>query len=280
MRKFKVFIFILGLLITAVGTVILIYTISNGKVKRAKEVKNTYNIVEEFDNFDIKVETIDVEIKYSDDDKCVVDVIETDHISHDIKVKDNTLVVTDKDDRKWMDKLFFNFVDMKIVISLPNDKTSYNELKVNITTGDVKVDKDIEFNKVIYDSTTGDIDLKNVNCKSFVANITTGNVFLTNVNIENSLEVSTTTGDITFKNVIAKSFSIVTTTGDVELDKCDAHTISVVTTTGDVDGKLLSNKTFTTATTTGDINVPKTTAEDTCQITTTTGDITINIVTA
>ena len=275
------FIFILGILITAAGAAILVYTISNHKVSNANQVKNVYEITEEFDNFNIKVETVDVELKYSEYDKCVVEVLETDKLSHNVEVKDNALTITNKDNRKWMDRyFFFNYVEMKITISLPKDKTSYNELKANITTGDVKVDNSIEFNKVVYDSTTGDIELKNANCKSFSTHITSGHVTLTNVNIENALEIETTTGDIRLTNVIANSFNIVTTTGDVTFDKCDAHSIKVEATTGDVKGTLLTAKTFNAKTTTGDVEVPKTSSSDTCVIDTTTGDIEIEIVNA
>ena len=80
------------------------------------------------------------------------------------------------------------------------------------------------------------------------------------------------------KDVLASvDFSIQTSTGDVSLDRCDAQSIKIETSTGDVRGNLKSEKIFFTHTSTGKVNVPKTTSGGTCEITTSTGDIEIDI---
>lgn len=67
-------------------------------------------------------------------------------------------------------------------------------------------------------------------------------------------------------------------TGEVNFEKSDATSIVVRTDTGDVTGTLLSEKVFLTETETGNTDVPKTTAGGTCEITTSTGDIEIEII--
>lgn len=80
------------------------------------------------------------------------------------------------------------------------------------------------------------------------------------------------------KNVIAtEKFSIERSTGDVTFDGADAAEIFVKTDTGDVKGSLLTDKVFITETDTGRVDVPKTTIGGRCEITTDTGDISIEI---
>ncbi len=77
--------------------------------------------------------------------------------------------------------------------------------------------------------------------------------------------------------IAGEQFSIDRSTGDVRFDRCDAPELLIKTDTGDVRGSLLSEKVFITQTDTGRVNVPKTVTGGTCQITTNTGDIKIEI---
>lgn len=82
------------------------------------------------------------------------------------------------------------------------------------------------------------------------------------------------------ESVIAEeTISIVRTTGDVELEVCNAAELAIETDTGDVTGSLFSPKRFITQTDTGDVHVPQVAiTNETCSITTSTGDIEIRVI--
>ena len=106
---------------------------------------------------------------------------------------------------------------------------------------------------------------------------TTGKILMNDIAC-NKLTAKSSTGHIQLKNVIAEeSIKVQNTTGGVEFGGCDAADIMINTSTGDVKGTLLSEKIFITDTSTGRVSVPKTTSGGTCEITTSTGDIDIDI---
>ena len=122
------------------------------------------------------------------------------------------------------------------------------------------------------------MELDNINCSGNITlDSTTGETELNNVNCKN-LKSTSTTGEITLESVIAtEKIHIERSTGDVEFDRMDAGEIFIETSTGDVEGSLLSDKIFIVDTSTGKKRVPETTSGGKCKITTSTGDIFINI---
>ena len=93
-----------------------------------------------------------------------------------------------------------------------------------------------------------------------------------------SLATEGSTGNVALTNVIAsQAFSLERTTGNIDLHGCDAGELFIKTSTGNVTGSLLSEKVFITDTSTGNISVPKTASGGKCEITTSTGNITIDI---
>lgn len=281
MRKFKIFSIILGVLLTAIGAVIIAFTVLNHTYNRIKDVTNTYDINNEFDSFDINCTTSDIIIKYSDSDKCSVEFFEKDKITHEAKVENKKLVIKENDSRRWFEKYFFfyTFSKMKITISLPKNKTEYNNFDIKLTTGDIKIANNITFKDVNINLTTGDVLFNNVNSDKMIINSTTGDVILKDVNVKGELNIDSTSTDVLLTNVISDSLIVDLTTGDVIFDKCDAHSIVVNSTTGDIEGSLLTGKKFIAKTTTGDIKVPSNSeTTDVFEAYTTTGDINITVV--
>ena len=172
------------------------------------------------------------------------------------------------------------------------------QTRVKTSTGDILVEN-MTTGALDLRATTGDITVKNVNCvRNMDLSATTGRVSVMGIWCVGNIDVSIgtgetelsdfrcknlttvgTTGDLCMKNVTAnESFSIERTTGDVTFDACDAAEITVRTTTGDVKGSLLSSKMFAVNATTGDVDVPPSSGDGKCEITTSTGDIQIEIV--
>ena len=133
------------------------------------------------------------------------------------------------------------------------------QLKAETTTGDITVTSATETALLMLGTDTGEVLLEDIACIDCVVTSDTGKIRLKNVTADVCVNLTSDTGDIT-------------------LEKVDAsEVIHIQTDTGDVTGTLRSEKTFFPKTDTGRINVPETTGEAQCWLTTNTGDITIEV---
>ena len=152
-----------------------------------------------------------------------------------------------------------------------------NALKIKTSTGSIRA-KDLSVGAMELSASTGKITSASVVCAGDMSiRVDTGKTYLADVICKN-LTSSGDTGDISLTSVVAKEkISIERDTGDVKLDASDAAELCIVTDTGDIKGTLLSEKIFFYKTDTGDVSLPKTTSGGICDITTDTGDISIEI---
>ena len=319
MNKSNKTIIFIALISILLGGIIFVVSIASlnfdfTKLNNKKLIENTIQINEEFNNISIDVDTSDINFILSSEENKVV-VKETDKEKHDVKVIDDTLKITSINSKEFIDYIGINFYELKVDIYLSN--SSYNNLLINNSTGDIYIPNSFTFTKIDIDGSTGDVELSsNVNDELNI-NLSTGDIEINNISA-NKLDIDTSTGDIEVNNVIInEDINIKVDTGDVSLDnvncnnlttngttgdlemndvvvtnkmnlkrdtgdieffRCDAKEIIINTTTGDVKGTLLTDKIFDIDTNTGDKHIPSSKGEDICKITTNTGDIYINIV--
>ena len=319
MRKSKKILLILSVLFVLVGAMIFTVGIASlnfdfTKLSTEKAEAVTYEILENFDNIAVNVNTADVRFEPAEDGKGKVVCRETDKVKHNAYVNDGTLTVDRVDTRKWYSYIGVNFVDMEITVYLP--KREYSLLSVETNTGDITLSGDVTFENVKAVTDTGDISVAMSEFGHFELSTDTGDVTLTDVSADEieieadtgsieiksaeakgkvvietdtgdvsvtdlacqSFETESDTGDILLSRVCsADSLTVNTSTGDVIFDHADASSIFVETNTGDVEGTLDTEKVFITETSTGKVNVPKSITGGRCEIVTSTGDIEIEI---
>jgi DUF4097 and DUF4098 domain-containing protein YvlB len=284
------------------------------RISSQKMETNKYEIDESFADILLGVDTAEIEFLVSADSKAYVECYEREKEKHSVKLSENTLKIELDDTRKWYDYIGFNFTSPKIKVSLPI--AEYRALKLEGSTGDVKLGGNLKFSSIdISGSTgdvycassslgdikikmsTGDVYLENVSTSSLDVSVSTGRVDvigaqvfgditlgastgksnLKNVSCKN-LVSSASTGKIALENVVAtEKLSIERDTGDVKLIGSDASEIFINVGTGDVSGTLLSDKVFIVSTSTGEVDVPRTAVGGRCEITTSTGDVSIKI---
>ena len=239
-------------------------------------VTNTYQPEQSFTKLDIQITTGHVKVLPAQDGKCSVVCKETENMPFAVKVEEDTLIISQEDNRKWY--AFIGIVNNMPSVTVYLPQESYELLTVNGTTADVIVENGVSYelasvkmttgdlvwsaqvnDKLTAKTTTGDLAICDVSCKELDAKITTGDVKLTDVVVENKLTVNGGTSDVI-------------------LDAVDGGEIEIHVTTGDVEGTLLTEKVFITKTTTGDINVPESTEGGVCRVKTTTGDVKLRIV--
>ncbi len=303
-----------GLSITLLGGIL--FTIGYANAKRTqKAIVNTYEISEEFGDFDITLTTANLEFKASEDGTTKVVCKETENLTHAVSVVDNTLTIKASDKTKWYENAFnFSFLQCKITVYVPTEHIGFN-VKIDATTGDVNLPKGFEFSSVNIKMSTGDANIgatikgnlkvKNTtgtvtvsesSCKTAEFTASTGDIKLNSFTVDETLNISTTTGDIKLNNVNCGSLTvdvstgdvklidtvasgnmqITATTGDVRFDNADANSLKIKTSTGNVTGSLKTGKKFVCDTSVGDIRVPNTDG-GVCEIKTSTGDIIITI---
>ncbi len=284
------------------------------KLSTVRYETNGYEIHENYKNMLIVTDTADIVFVPSENGESSVVCYEQKNAKHSVAVKDGTLVIEVVDTRKWYEHIGIFFGTPKIKVSIPQGE--YGALSVKSSTGDVEIPENFKFEsvdilvstgdvkslasaseKIKIKTSTGDIRVQNLSADMLELSVTTGDVVAQSVTCGSDIKITVSTGDtkltdvtcksviskgstgdISLKNVIAgEQFSIDRSTGDVRFDRCDAVELLVKTDTGDIRGSLLSDKVFITQTNTGRVDVPKTVTGGTCQITTNTGDIKIEI---
>ncbi len=270
--------------------------------------------LDNFENLSINTKISHIKILPSEDSKASVVCYELKNAKHSVFVKENTLNIKFKDERKWYEHIKVSFACPKISIYLPEEV--YKTLNINSSTGDIEIAKDFTFqnikiqestgnvknfasatNEIEINATTGDVLIENISAKSLKIALSTGKISVLKADLKDDIklkvstgktEISNTTcqnlvssgstGDMQMEKVIANgTFSIDRTTGNINLKKCDASGLFIKTSTGDVEGSLMSEKVFIAKTDTGDIDLPKTTGGGKCEIISDTGDIKIDI---
>lgn len=236
----------------------------------------------EFKNFDIVSDSSDIIIKKSNTDTISVKVYGDERNEVTASVKENTLYINN--DSSTNICLFFCFMNSKIELTVP--ELEYNNLKIEVASGDINIE-DIKFNDVNINSKSGDIRLN----EAVTANLdlVSGDIYLEklssgklvtvsgdiNVNTVNDLKAVTISGDVKVSK-IRKSCQISTTSGNILLSDLNiTKNSSLKTISGDVRILKANKIYFEASTTSGDINIEDNNrfSEKEVKIQTTSGDI-------
>lgn len=218
MSKRKITAIIIAVCLIFVGTIISAIALTNADFDfstfdTVETENNTYEITETFSEIDIDSAECDIKLLPATDGVCKVICSESDKISHDVAVENDTLTVKRYDNREWYEHIGIYSNEMQITVYLP--KTDYQKLNIRTVSGDICI---------------SDINVDTFNCKS-----TSGDVELLNVVALNDFAVKTTSGDIDFAACDCKNISLKSTSGDVEGSLLSGKNFIVDTTSGDID---------------------------------------------
>ena len=207
------------------------------KLNSIPHITNQHEITDEFYNITLDISTANIRILPSQNSTCTVVCHEKENLTHNVVIKDSTLLIIETDRSSWTDYIEgINFDDTYITIYLP--ESWYKDILISTSTGDIKI-SDFAFDNLNIEVSTGDVTLENV--------------------------------------IVHEGLSINGDTSDVTFTSCDANRIDINLSTGDVNGTLLSPKIFQVTTSTGKVNVPENSSDNICKIRTSTGDIMIQI---
>ena len=265
-----------------------------GALETGKNRTETYEIQGTFHKISIASTISDIVFELSEDGTCRLVCSGPAYIGFNAAAQENTLTVSETDEREWYEHIGIFIGTPKMTLYLP--EAEYDALVIHEDTGDVSIPRDFRFKNMEIDASTGnianyasvsdtikitastgDIRVEGVSTGSLELSVSTGRVDVRDTMCGNLIS-NGSTGDLTLDNVIvAEKLTVERSTGDVGFDRCDAGEISVVTDTGDVRGSLCSEKVFLTRTDTGRVQIPQSVTGGVCRIETDTGDITISI---
>lgn len=318
MSKKKKWIFS-GVILLSVGVLIAVIAFAiagadMSKLNSLKLVQNAYNISEDFDNISIEADIENINFALSDDKSCKVLCYEEEDYTHNVRVQNNTLMITKPDRNKWYLNYYFVTETPEITVYLPENY--YKSLKIDSDTGDNYIPNGFSFDSISVSLSTGNITClasanKNVDIETDTGNISlsdmnsenvkiisdTGEIEINNANLSGKLYIEEDTGSVKMQNIscnelawnantgeiamtdviAANDFKLESDTGDIEFNSCDAETIFAESSTGNIYGTLLKEMVIIAESDTGDINIPKTFSGGRCELITDTGDITIEL---
>ena len=229
-----------------------------------------------FANFKFDCDVSDIEFKVSEDGKKKITFKEEKKLTHEYSVSDNTLVITQKDNRKWYEHIMdFSGLHMKTTIYLP--AATYGNIDLKNATGDLSVASEFTFENITGKQSTGDIDIKakvtdvvdlktstgniklsNMDPKSVTLKASTGDFYLENLNVEGDININMpdggSTGKATLTNVRSNNLSVRTSTGDMKLTNVVVtNKIYLKASTGDIKLNDVDAQALEIKTNTGDI---------------------------
>ncbi len=304
---------VLGLLLCGVSYRLIGFDF--GKLSTVRYTVKTYEVAETFRNIRIDADTGKIALVPSRDGTCSVVCHEEENAPHRVEVQGDTLTIERKDQHTWK-FMNIGLITESPEITVYLSDNEYKALAIEAGTGDVNIPGAFRFGRISVTldtgdahclaSAEGDISIQTDTGEITVSDLSaagmwlasdTGRIDVSNVSVKGDIELKENTGKVTMENVTCRNlssngdtgrlvmtntvasgvFNLERSTGDIKLNGCDAETICIKTDTGDVSGRLLSDKVFLTETDTGKVDVPKSITGGRCEITTDSGDITVEV---
>lgn len=270
-----------GIIISIIGYSFL----SRRTVSAETYEKKESTVSDSFDSISVDEISHDVRIVPTTDGTTRVEYYDSDRIVHNIDVNSGTLEVSVNDTSitHWWDYIanfdwtFSSFDNTDKVTTLYLPEGSYVRLNVNGVSSNIYVDKAFTFEKIKFNTTSGDIATDCVVTDSYTVNTTSGNLNAANIDLA-TLDVSVVSGDVMVSDSkIARKLDISTTSGDVTLRNVATENTSIDTVSGDVSGTLIGDHNYETDTVSGDIRLPSSiSGAPVVNIDTVSGDITFS----
>lgn len=138
-------------------------------------------------------------------------------------MKDDQLRVYDYQTKK--------LVETTVVISVPSEK--WEHLTLDTTSGNIEM-KNVKAEECVITTTSGDIKIEDVEANDATFDTTSGELVIQEGKFEQLLS-DTTSGDMNYKKLkVKETMTMDTTSGDIVLDKLESRDIEIATTSGDI----------------------------------------------
>ena len=127
----------------------------------------------------------------------------------------------------------FSWTSPVLTVTLPSSRIY--DLTIEGSTGDVQINEGARFSNLKVEISTGDIKLSNVQATELLLKTSTGDVQVNGANVLETLSITATTGSPSLFNVTANALFVKTSTGRAKINDANvAETLSVKTNSGDI----------------------------------------------
>ena len=240
------------------------------------------------DKIEFKLYSTDVEIKKSDTDNLKIEYYSAKEEDKFIKKENNTISVNEEESKVICIGICNN--RRKVVVYVPSNYSGLYDIKT--ASGDITSEIDILESKININTTSGDINLKNISSANIyttsgsikVNDISDANIVSTSGDVyikgeTNKIDIKTTSGDIEI-NKVNKYLNLLAISGSVKINTLNIiDNSSISTTSGDVFVRNnISDCYVEYSTVTGDRNINKSDRKSdiVLKVSTISGDITVN----
>lgn len=214
-----------GVFLVIIGLIGLYYVFTNEGKSPLEAVKNYFTDevyeqqtvdLNDISNLDVESGSLDVNVVPGRGSEAVLtlqgraskNVIK--NIDFTTEKNNDTLYVTLIGDQSF--KLRFNWSNIKLTIELPEQ--AWNELNVQVGSGDIRIDKQ-QFASAEIQADSGDIEVNRIT-------------------VDDRLALKVGSGDIELKDVTSHSLELETDSGDIEAERYTSEQISFSVGSGDV----------------------------------------------
>lgn len=191
--------------------------------------------------------------------------------SLDVKNSGNTLEISEKLEHRiqlfywnnvfydiYLPKTYSKNLELAAISGdIEIDKLELQNLKIDLSSGDIKVLDVLSANEVSITSISGDLEIQNIYAEKVKIETTSADVEIEN--FKGDAEITTVSGEINFDSFTG-STNFETVSGDIKIEEFTIQKDSNITSTsGDIDITFnqISECQINTKTTSGDINLPK-----------------------
>lgn len=230
-------------------------------------------VLEDFRSILIEDVECDLRLLPAEDGNVTVVYTDNNLYHHDLRVTDETLIITVRDVSTFWDHIFMvSTGKQEVTVYLPF--SGLDRVSLDTVSGDVEIPEGFAIRTLSAGSTSGDISLTCAVSEQLTAGTVSGNIRLNgispetmtlsstsgNVTLEAScpveLFVDTVSGEILLSEVTAEEFTdLSSTSGGIHLNDADSAALSASTVSGDITGTVPSVKHFRTDTTSGSVYV-------------------------
>ncbi len=199
-----------------------------GRVEKTEE--KTVTVTEEFRSVYVQDLSADVRILPSRDGSCRVIYGESEHVSYQVSVEENTLKVIRSD--KAGGGPYFSRESIPVQIYLP--RGSYDKLQLETSSGDVRLETDSTWRDTQIRALSGDVELRDFRAGTLHIETSSGEIGLDTVQAER-LELESISGDQTIRQTLCSGEAMLSfTSGEIEIEDSRAGSLSISGMSGEV----------------------------------------------
>ena len=224
-----------GILLCIIAVFVAGFQFSKLDTTEKKEEKHYTISSDNIKNLTVSTAATDVEVRPGSSPDIEITCYENKKEYFDIETVEDSLNITEKNKEKWfhIQISFTSEEEEKLIVEVP----------------------EAQYEKLVLDSSSGDISLNQILCKELSIDTSSGNATVKDCSASDLLQVDTSSGDVSFSNVLVSGLvKIDTTSGDLDLERVEAEKLQCDTSSGEVEFEELSATTYDMNTTSGDIS--------------------------